>query len=207
MFTGTTYDTIANSIIDGFKEGKRGAADFADTFQQLMQGAVQQSLSLLADAGIRSWYEDFAKASQSDGILTPSEQDDLKKSWETLLTNLGVTADNLQNLTGLSVTGTSTSSSGSLKSNIENIKEDTATKLAGYIAGIAQNSVAGRYQMAMITSALTEDGIMIKSEGLMQEVRENIGAMRQNSDMMARVMGRFNDCIITGNSGLGVRVV
>lgn len=207
IFTGTTESTIADSIINGFKEGKRGAADFADTFQQLMQGAVQQSLALLADEGIRSWYEDFAKASQSDGILTPSEQADLKKSWETLLTNLGVTADNLQSLTGVSVTGASTSSSGSLRGNIENIKEDTATKLEGYIAGLAQNSVAGRYQMTMIASALTDDGIMIKSEGLMQEVRENIGAMRANSDLMARVMGRFDSCIVTGNSGLGVRMV
>jgi hypothetical protein len=63
-YTGTTYDSLVNSIIDGFKAGKRSAADFADTFEELMQRAVLSSLRMLAEGSVRNFYEQWASISE-----------------------------------------------------------------------------------------------------------------------------------------------
>jgi len=101
-FTGTTSQTVADSIIEGFKAGKRSAADFADTFESLMQGAVQSALKQLTDENIRQWYVEFASLSQ-DG-LTPEEQEKLKASWDKLITETATNAANLEATTGVSLT-------------------------------------------------------------------------------------------------------
>jgi hypothetical protein len=73
-FTGTTADSIADSVIQGFEGGLKGAADFADNFESLMKNAVLQSLKFQAlEQPLKQFYDNFAKAAQSDGILTESE--------------------------------------------------------------------------------------------------------------------------------------
>jgi hypothetical protein len=61
-FTGTTSDSLVNSIIDGFKAGKRSAADFADTFEELMQGAIGNALAMASEEKVREYYEALAVA-------------------------------------------------------------------------------------------------------------------------------------------------
>lgn len=60
LTTGSSYSAITDFIIEGFKAGKRSVADFADTFEHLMQNAVLSALSLKADDKMCQWYEDFA---------------------------------------------------------------------------------------------------------------------------------------------------
>ncbi len=51
MLTGTTSDSITDSILEGFKNGKRGARDFADDFEVMMKDALFQSLKFQALEG------------------------------------------------------------------------------------------------------------------------------------------------------------
>jgi hypothetical protein len=100
-FTGTSYDSFVNSIIDGFKAGKRSAADFADTFEELMKGAVVSALKLSADGRIREFYETFADLA-NDG-LTKDEIEYLRKLWDTMMNTLGEEAKNLEKVTGVKI--------------------------------------------------------------------------------------------------------
>ena len=57
-WTGTTSDSIADSILQGFAEGKRSAADFADSFEEMLNNAVLQGIKLRAlEEPLRQWYE------------------------------------------------------------------------------------------------------------------------------------------------------
>src|SRR5690606_11992397 len=46
LYTGATSSSLADSIIEGFREGRRSAADFADDFEELMRNAMFEALKL-----------------------------------------------------------------------------------------------------------------------------------------------------------------
>ena len=56
-FTVTSSDAITDSILDGFANGKLGAEDFADTFEELMKNAILESfkISNISNAFLRSF--------------------------------------------------------------------------------------------------------------------------------------------------------
>jgi molybdopterin converting factor small subunit len=112
-YTGTTYDSIVNSIVDGFKAGKKSAADFADTFQNLMQQAVLASLKLETDQKVQSWYDEFAKFSQAG--LTADEIAQLQKDFNDAMQSTATDAANLQKITGVSLTDTAAARTGTAK--------------------------------------------------------------------------------------------
>jgi hypothetical protein len=99
--TGTTYQGVVDGIVQGFMDGKRSAADFADTFEELMQGVVRSALNLLADEKMRQWYEDFA-AMGEDGYT----DDEIRRGKEDYLRIIGGLAEEarmIQEVTGISI--------------------------------------------------------------------------------------------------------
>ncbi|MDR0207346.1 MAG: hypothetical protein LBI45_08850 [Bacteroidales bacterium] len=129
-FTGSTYDSVVNGIIDGFKAGKRSATDFADTFENLMQSAVASSLKMLAEEKVRKFYEDFsAKASDKEG-LTEREIDSLQSMWEDIISSLTSDAENLQKITGVTL-GDKESKKGVTGELQQQMTEGTASQLVG----------------------------------------------------------------------------
>jgi hypothetical protein len=100
---GSTYQGVVDGIVQGFRDGKRSAADFAETFDNLMQGAVNSALSLLADERMRKWYEDFAKAGE-DGYT----EEEIAQGRATYLATVeGIAADakRLEEVTGVPLAG------------------------------------------------------------------------------------------------------
>lgn len=78
-FTGTTSDAIADSIIQGFKEGKTGIDDFAGTFEETMQKAIIQSFNLkYLQSQFDQFYEEFGRAAESGGGVSASELQQLR---------------------------------------------------------------------------------------------------------------------------------
>lgn len=205
MFTGTTYQTIADSIIDGFKEGKRSAADFADTFEQLMQGAVQAALSLTADAGIRKWYEDFATASESGGVLTPEEQDALKLSWERLIENLGVQADSLEAITGKAISST-TSASG-LKGEVSSTTEATSSRLVGLLNTIRADVSAKNANLKLMVDAHLGGGINVFDSKANAQLIDLNAKMAASNVMVESIQSMIGSVITQGSKGKAFRVV
>ncbi len=134
--TGTTAMDIANAIVDGFKQGKRTAADFADNFQQLMQNAA---LSVFENdyltSKINDFYAQFAAASAAPGGLTPDKIAELKQKYSDIITNAGQQVTQLEKVVGPINSG-STGSPNSLTGAIKGMTEDQANLLAGQFGGL-----------------------------------------------------------------------
>jgi hypothetical protein len=134
--TGTTAESISDSIIQGFEQGKIGASDFADDFKSLMQKAVLQSLKLkFLEGPLKDFFEEFANLSDSDGQLTQGEIDQLQQMYNTIINNASDQFDALQKVAGLNITGQN-AGANSLTGAVKSITEDTANLLAGQIGGL-----------------------------------------------------------------------
>lgn len=99
VFTGTSYDGLVTGIVNAFKEGKRSAEDFANSFEDLMQGAVLSAIQLMADEQFREWYEDFAEKGK-DGY-TEEEIEESKRDYIALMKNLDAQVAALEEVTSI----------------------------------------------------------------------------------------------------------
>ncbi len=195
-FTGSSYDQVVTSIIDGFKAGKKSAADFADTFQSLMKNAVTQSLKLMADEKVRAWYEKFAQAAESDGELTADEQEQLRQEWNDLMAQLSNEEARLRAVTGIDVTTAKKEdkqASGLRGEITEKITENTASKLEGlfrYSVDI-QSRIAslGAEQLAAAQSSLVQVADIARSGIAIEEntrrTADNTDGLRERLDTVA----------------------
>lgn len=161
--TGTTSKSIADSIVEGFKAGKRGAAEFADTFEQLMQSAVQASLSYLTDVSIREWYEDFAEASK--GGITPEERAALKAEWDRRLENLKADAANLEDLTGTPISNAAARQASS--KGFASMNQQSADELNGRFTAVQGHTfrlAEGMEVLKAVMNLILTNVIGIKSD-------------------------------------------
>lgn len=133
--TGTTADSIADNIIQGFADGKRATSDFADDFESLMRTAVLNSLKYQAlEKPLNAFYQQFADDAQSDGILTSAEIEQLRASYNATIQAAGEQFDQLKKITDLSFNGTD--NSNSLQGAIKGITQQQADLLAGQFGGL-----------------------------------------------------------------------
>jgi hypothetical protein len=152
QLTGTTASSITDSIIQGFENGKRATADFADDFQKLMQQAVINSLKEQALAKpLQKFYQQFADSAQSDGVLTAAEIASLKDSYNATITAASLQFEELQKITKVSFNSTS-SSDNALSGVIKGITEQTAQLLAGQFGGLR---ITAFDQLSVARSQLT----------------------------------------------------
>lgn len=136
IFTGTTTDSLVDSIASGFENGLKSAGDFADTFQDLMRNALIQSLKFkYLEAPLKDFFEQFAAASQSDSQLTNSEIDNLNQVFNDIINNANTQFAQLQQIAGLNF-GSSGSKGNSLTGAIKGITEQQADLLAGQFGGL-----------------------------------------------------------------------
>jgi len=132
LYTGTTKEAITSSIIEGFKAGKRGAADFAETFGDLMRNSMLSVLALMSEDAVNKWRDQFAAA--SEGGLTEEEIAKLKKDYDAMINKASIDANNLEKVTGVSLTepaSTSSTSGTSASSNFSSMSQDTGDELNG----------------------------------------------------------------------------
>jgi hypothetical protein len=142
--TGSPYSGIVNGIVEGFKAGKRSAADFAETFDELMQKAVVSALTLLADEKMRKWYEDFA-AMGADGY-TEEEIARAKEDYLRYVGQLGEDAKALEKVTGIVIGGTGSDSENTLKGAYAKASQESIDLLAGQ-TGAQRVAVEGMYSL------------------------------------------------------------
>jgi hypothetical protein len=141
LFTGTTADSISDAIIDGFKEGKRGAQDFAGNFEDLMRQAMIQSLKFkYLEGPIKEFFEEFAAASESDGQLTSGEIAELKNVFNNIIGTASQQFEELQKIAGLNINSLG-SGTNSLTGAIKGITEQQAELLAGQFGGLRLTAI------------------------------------------------------------------
>lgn len=126
--TGTTTDSIADSIIQGFAEGKRSAADFADSFQEMLNNAVLQGIKMKAlEEPLRKWYESFAEASGKG--LTADNIADLKAQYDKIIEDAAKQLEDMEKVTGLPV-GAEAGRQAVAK-GVASMSQDSANELNG----------------------------------------------------------------------------
>jgi len=144
QLTGTTSDAILNSIVEGFKNGKKASKDFADDFESLMRESLFNSLKYQTlKEPLEKLYAQFAADAKSGGVLTETEIANLKETYNTIITAGKEQYDNLQKLTGIDLNAGlgSNNNTNSLKGGISAITENTAEVLAGRLGGMALTAI------------------------------------------------------------------
>lgn len=129
VLTGTTTDSIANSILQGFAEGKRSAKDFADDFQSMLNDAVLQGIKMKAlEEPLRQWYESFAAASGNG--LTAENIASLKAQYDKIIEDAAKQLEDMEKVTGTTI-GSLSDGRTATAQGIASISQDSANELNG----------------------------------------------------------------------------
>jgi tape measure domain-containing protein len=184
LYTGTSYEGIVNSIVEGFKAGKRSAVDFADTFQELMQGAMASALQLAADEKTRKFYEEFAGRSNDADGLTQSDIEYLNNLWDSIINSLSEETENLQKATGIAFGGSSQSGKAGA---FETMTQDQGTKLEGLFTSVQNHTSSIDDRVTDISSVMysVSDTLLRIEENTsycrkLEEISEDIAAIKRD---------------------------
>lgn len=127
-WTGTTTSAITDSIVQGFLDGKRSAADFADTFEDMMKTAMMQSVKMkYLEGPLEEWYAKFAEA--SEGGLTEEKIAELRRQYEQIVANAAREAENMEAITGLGASAEAARQATA--QGIASMSQETASELNG----------------------------------------------------------------------------
>ena len=128
-WTGTTATAISDSIIQGFLDGKKSAADFAADFEGLMRTAMLQSVKMkYLDAPLRDWYERFA--AESENGLSQEKIEELRKAYDQIIESAAKEAENIEKITGISMGASEQAREASAK-GIQSMSQESADQLLG----------------------------------------------------------------------------
>jgi tape measure domain-containing protein len=178
LFTGTTADSITDSIVDGFQNGLRSAADFADTFEQLMKNAVIQSLKMQALEGpLKDFFADFAAAAESGNVLTDSEVQALQSNFSNIINDASQKFAELQRITNVDFSSaTGSTSAKNLTGAVRGITEQTAELIAGQFGGLRLTALD---HLKVASAQLTSLQAIQNHTSRLIRMDENLQWMRQ----------------------------
>lgn len=189
--TGTTFESIADGLVDIFTRGDDALADFEKNFDELMRKSLIQSLkrSIMSDA-LKDWYDEFAEFSK-DG-LDEAEISRLRNSYTAIGNQIKANAENLEKAAGISLSGDM--SIGGIAGQISRaITEDTAVRLEGIWRGMFEMLKLGNEytkqlltHIGAITSGSERDyNTMMLS--VMNSIDENTLRTANNTDLLVDI--------------------
>jgi len=197
LLTATMADTLAQSLTDGFKNGLSSAADFADTFEGFIRGAIDNALKILSEPDFKKWYTDFAAAMESEGMLTSDEIAGLRESWNAIIERQKANRDAVYAISGLpSVASESTGTS--ISKGIQALTEDTGRRLEGLINSIRESGVINIGN----TKQLVESSQMIQGYAA-----QSLGHLRNIDMTTSEQLKLLNSVVFNGHSkgGAGIK--
>lgn len=139
IFTGTTADSITDTIVDGFASGFTAVEQFADSTEDIIRKAMLNALKYQALEGpIKKLYEQFAKDAESGGGLDTGEVQSFTDSINKTIQDAAVFAEQIQKATGINLASVTGGASGpnSLTGAVKGITEQQADLLAGQFGGL-----------------------------------------------------------------------
>ncbi len=156
--TGTTEDSFLDAITEGFKNGLSSAADFAQTFEGFMKGAILNSLKFkFLQEPLKKLFDEFDAAAKSGDELTDTEIADLKAKYDAIIATADKQFKDLQKIAGVNfdpaAAGVAGAGDNSLKGAIKGITEETAGLLAGQFGGLRITALG---QLEKATQSLSE---------------------------------------------------
>jgi hypothetical protein len=220
IFTGTTSDNLANSLLGMFKEGKTGAQDLADFFKQTMDDAALSIFKnkVLAEA-METFYGEFAKKAKSDETLTDTEIGELQTLFDRLMGDAGRQFEELKKITGQNLgapkedknpgSPATTESTGS-----NTIKREMTEETGGILTGLWR----GQFDLTrQLVSQSAEQNLVVAAVGTTAAQLLNIA--RANFDVALKIesntfrtanntdgiSGKLDQIITNTQSSMGTR--
>ena len=130
-FTGTTYDSLVDSILSAFEEGKIGAEDLASTFGDLMKKSLLETFKMqYLEEPLHDWYNQFAEYAQSDNSLSKDEIEALRSYYNSIMQTANDQYEAMKEASGLDWTATSTDP---LTGSVQSLTEETGSAVAGQV--------------------------------------------------------------------------
>lgn len=197
-WTGTTASAISDSIVQGFIDGKKSAADFADDFKGLMRDAMMKSIEMkYLEAPLQKWYEKFAKDSESG--LTSDKIEQLRNQYNQIIETAAREAENLEKITGIGMATSDAQRTAEAK-GLQAMSQESANELNGrfyalqYITANIDNNVT---DIQMLLYRAAEKWIQIEEntrycrrleeiEMYMKEMKNGISIMVNNGILMRK---------------------
>lgn len=136
LLTGTDSTALASGLADLFASGKRSAADFGESFEEIMRNALKSSFQAkyLNDV-MTPFYNELAALMEAG---TPNEKQiaELKKKYEDIANEAGKRWDDIEKITGQDLSSDKASKQGELAKGISGITENTANRLEAEFGGL-----------------------------------------------------------------------
>lgn len=145
-WTGTNTSSIADSITQGFLDGKRSAEDFAESFEDMMRKAMMQAVKMKHLEGpLDDWYKEFAKASEEG--LTEDKINELRESYNKIIEAATKEATLLEEATNINLTKDTAKAGAEAQKGLAAMTQDTA------------NELNGRFSVIQLTTAAISDNV------------------------------------------------
>jgi hypothetical protein len=168
---GITENTIADTIAQGFQDGKTSVDDFAGYMDDVLRNALLNIFKEeILDSPEMKAYITYIQEALSDKILTPEEKAKIDQMGSQLETDMKPAWD-LINQTGIfnKTDASASQTNNSLVGAVKGVTEETASVLAGQINAIrmsqatATNVIQSSLKQLMIISDNTSYCIYLKS--------------------------------------------
>lgn len=131
--TGTTAQSLADSIKEGLASGKRSFADFADDIEGFLRNAILAGLETKLFAKQIQELQDALADMMDDGVLTQDEKKRFQDMYMKIVNDANKQMEML-NQAGIDMAGSN--QQNSLKGAIKGITEEQADLLAGQFGGL-----------------------------------------------------------------------
>ncbi len=160
--TATTFENIADGIIELFAKGNAAAEDFGDNFEEIMKKAILNSFKTQTLAKqLQDFYNQFAELSSSGGNLTAAEITKLRAQYDKIIADGQAKFNELEQVTGVSFKpDEQKGKTDSLTGAIKGITADQADLLAGQFGGLRlaqlETNVIGKANLQSMQEQLSE---------------------------------------------------
>lgn len=194
--TSVSFDTVRDDFKSNLLDMESDTDDFAESFENKMKEAIIESMmSDTYSKRLKEWYRNFS-SSMEDGRLSDSEQQSLKKEWDSIVSDALAERDELLGALGIEGSSSGQQSASSRGFGTEMTHED-ARELSGRFTAVYESNLRIEAAEQQQTVAITElrgsiSELTAKANGLyniadetrtilansyleLQQIRENTG--------------------------------
>lgn len=153
--TSVSFDTVRDDFKSNLLDMESDTDDFAESFENKMKEAIIESMmSDTYSKRLKEWYRNFS-SSMEDGRLSDSEQQSLKKEWDSIVSDALAERDELLGALGIEGSSSGQQSASSRGFGTEMTHED-AGELSGRFTAVYESNLRIETAEQQQTVAITE---------------------------------------------------
>lgn len=153
--TSVSFDTVRDDFKSNLLDMESDTDDFAESFENKMKEAIIESMmSDTYSKRLKEWYRNFS-SSMEDGRLSDSEQQSLKKEWDSIVSDALAERDELLGALGIEGSSSGQQSASSRGFGTEMTHED-AGELSGRFTAVYESNLRIEAAEQQKTVAITE---------------------------------------------------